>query len=442
MIEVAKDQLDTQPVTTQEAPAVIPDAARTEEVVEVHGNVEVVQQVVPSTPADTVTSVYGDGYADAAVNTLETPRDDLGALGEADAEGFRSFLPTDGNTEVIPEVAAEDQSLPVAETPAHGDEPLDDVVVEAEPDPRYMKRRPAIEAEPAIGGLGIDWKKTMRAEGEVSPAGEADERVMTPNGVDLTPLKSFHAVRDARPPKAKKPKRPQGERAPQAPQAPAAQRPALLRSEKSRSYLRDALGTKQEDLDGVHHINTSATATTDLGRALQMNAHIPFNHPDLGPFTSVGGLWFFVGMEEPRDDVFRTLSGGACRARGEKVRMRDVPGFRSIIADATWIKINSNKALAKAMAENTLPYQCYYTVGEMNMRQATGLAGWYMPVLEEIGRCLREIYIEGKTDTVPDFEFLERSQQAHNRPKGPHGRGGYAERNDRGARQGQDRRQR
>lgn len=198
-------------------------------------------------------------------------------------------------------------------------------------------------------------------------------------------------------------------------QAAPTQRPMILQSEKSQNYVRAAMrSSRAMEEDGHDHINTSSSAVTKLGRALEINAHVPFNHPDLGPFKSVGGLWYFIGGDT-QDESFRHAFGGACRSRGQNVKMREVAGFKVIIAEATWIKIRSDELLSKAMAACELPYRCYYLVGELGLPKSTPSSEWYMPILEEIARTLKAIYHDGKEDAFPNFDFLEPPPRATDR---------------------------
>jgi hypothetical protein len=248
--------------------------------------------------------------------------------------------------------------------------------------------------------------------GSAEPVTSADKPL-----VDLSRLKGFNENRGTNAPtnRGKKQKEKPMPNVNQ-PQAKAPQKPALLQSEKAQSYLRDAMQRNRvEEIDGVTHINTSASAVTMLGKALEINARIPFNHPDLGPFASVGGLWYFVASDGTPDESFRTLHGRPVRIHAAKVKMREVKGFKVIIANATWIKIRSDETLAKDMAANELPYRCYYHVGEMAFPQSTVIAEWYMPVLEEIGRTLKSIYVHGQVDAFPNFEFLEPQRRPESR---------------------------
>ena len=95
------------------------------------------------------------------------------------------------------------------------------------------------------------------------------------------------------------------------------------------------------EVDGVNHINMSHFANTRLGKFLDINAYTPFYHRELLNFNSVGGLWYFVKCVEPTE-TFRYLHGSDCRAEARKHAIREVEGFKTIIADATWIKINAH----------------------------------------------------------------------------------------------------
>lgn len=192
----------------------------------------------------------------------------------------------------------------------------------------------------------------------------------------------------------------------------------LMQSEKSRNYLRQAMQSAVTNEDGVDHLNTSSSAVTRLGQALEINAHIPFHHPDLGPFKSVGGLWYFIGGQT-QDEQFRSLFGKACRMQGKAIKMREIQGFKTIIAEATWIKVFSDDGLRQAMVDSALPFRCYYLQGDMNLRVAALTEDWYMPILEEIRRTLKVMDKTGQTDLFPDFAFLESRRQIEKKNAAP-----------------------
>ena len=248
----------------------------------------------------------------------------------------------------------------------------------------------------------------------------------TPPRVDMTRLarnEQFKIINQQQSEGNKRqPGQPRPPRAPrlQSPAVPKVSKPSVpLQSEKARNYLREAMRQPGLSVDGEDHINTSSSAATRLGQALEINAHIPFHHPDLGPFKSVGGLWYFVGGET-QNEAFRALFGKACRMQGKNTKMRDVQGFKTIIAEATWITVRSEPAFEKAMAESTLPFRCYYLQGELNLPVASLTEDWYMPILEEIRRTLQAIGQTGDASLFPDFSFLEarpRQEKKRHRPR-------------------------
>ena len=179
-----------------------------------------------------------------------------------------------------------------------------------------------------------------------------------------------------------------------------------LQSDKSRAYLREAMETAKRSEDGGDHINTSYCAKTHLGGALDVNAHIPFHHPDLGPFASVGGLWYFLGAET-QDEVFRTLHSRECRMRGKALKMREVKGFKTILAEATWIKIVGQEKLAEAVRDCTLPFRCYYLLGELALPVRSENEEWYCAVLNAIRTTLQGMQYSADAPQFPDFDFLE-----------------------------------
>jgi hypothetical protein len=204
------------------------------------------------------------------------------------------------------------------------------------------------------------------------------------------------------------------------PKLPTAVKPAppkavIPRSEKAKDYLRQAMQNSYTDEDGVDHLNASSSAQTRLGQALDINAHTPFNHPDLGMFNSLGGLWYYVGGET-QNDIFRTLFGQQCRTQGKKIRLREVIGFKTIIAEATWLKVIADPALTKAMTESSLPFRSYHLQGDLGLPVSTVTEEWYMYVLETIREVLQS-RAEGHEVAFPDFEYLDQPQRPRRAPR-------------------------
>lgn len=202
---------------------------------------------------------------------------------------------------------------------------------------------------------------------------------------------------------------------------PAKGRAALfeLPSDRPASQLLKNIfdSASMEGKDGVDHINIHNNAETELGRFLDMNAYSPFVHPDAGNFQSVGGLWHYI-QTRPLMEEFRIASGARVRAMAKKMkddarnnpnapRHTPVKGFRTIIADAMWHKVTQSQAAVKMMAEETLPFEHYFTQGDLNIRQYPSEGYWIVAAYEEIRRVIKHRLETGDTDAQPDFSGIE-----------------------------------
>jgi len=202
-----------------------------------------------------------------------------------------------------------------------------------------------------------------------------------------------------------------------------------------------------EGQDGVDHINIHNDAATELGRFLDMNAKSPFNHPELGMFQSVGGVWHYI-QTQPLVEEYRILTGAKLRAKVAKIkeaaysdpnapRHTLVKGFRIIVADAMWHKVTQSEKAVKMMAESTLPFEHYFVQGDMKIRQYPSEGYWIIAAYEEIRRVIKARLGAGDPDEQPNFTHIENMRdprmvvapkpQRHNVPYGqrPRSEGGY-----------------
>lgn len=177
--------------------------------------------------------------------------------------------------------------------------------------------------------------------------------------------------------------------------------------------------SKIEGVDAVDHINIHNDAKTELGRFLDMNSNTQFVHPEAGTFHSVGGLWHYI-QTFPLVEEYRILTGAQLRRKVSALREearnndnpdvprpRNVKGFRTIIADAMWYKVTQNEKIVTLMAESTLPFEHYFTQGELNIRQYPSEGYWIVAAYEEIRRVIKLRLSTGDTSVQPDFTKLE-----------------------------------
>ncbi|MDD2879787.1 MAG: hypothetical protein PHQ58_05075 [Rhodoferax sp.] len=247
---------------------------------------------------------------------------------------------------------------------------------------------------------------------QVAPE-EQQEQEQPKEAVNLWKLSTVHRVTPARQAKTDKVKR---QKNPSAQADAPTPRSFSLRDAKAQDYLQKLLKRNLGE-DGEDHINTASAAFTPLGKLLQINAYSPFEHPDLGPFKSLGGLWYYVstGCE---DEVFRGLSGYACHSRGQSIPFQEIDGFKFIIAEAAWMKVQQNRNLQAMMYHNQMPYKHYTFVGETRARQTPSIAAWYVPIIEEIARVVK---LNAGLEEIhqPDFSFLENNEPAAYKEKRP-----------------------
>lgn len=171
--------------------------------------------------------------------------------------------------------------------------------------------------------------------------------------------------------------------------------------------------------DGIEHINFSSIGKTDLGKLLDINARSRINHPQLGLFESLGGIWYYLCGDQ--NDMFRSMYGRKCNIMGKKAKQNFVEGFRTIMAEATWIKVIQNTDLTNMILQSEAPFVSYFIQGEPGIAVLTSQHNWYAPVLEEIRRALKqnqkitEDFVATEEAPVltpdmlvsPNFDFIE-----------------------------------
>ena len=165
--------------------------------------------------------------------------------------------------------------------------------------------------------------------------------------------------------------------------------------------------TSYSNEDGIDHINIARDANTELGKLLDINSYSPFNHPSLGNFNSLGGFWLYITAEaESTKEInfCRWIHGSSVVYRKKGMKTKKIDGFVLIMADALWYKINAIPELVEAMVINKLPYSSYFATKEKQTLSKIG--AWYVPVLNEITRTLREIKKSGNHKLMPDFKWL------------------------------------
>lgn len=188
--------------------------------------------------------------------------------------------------------------------------------------------------------------------------------------------------------------------------------------------------TKIEGVDAVDHINIHNDAKTKLGRFLDMNSNTPFVHPELGTFHSVGGLWHYI-QTYPLVEEYRILTGAQLRRKVATLRdearfngdnpnvphQKKIKGFRTIVADALWYKVTQNEEIVTLMSESVLPFEHYFTQGELDIRQYPSEGYWIVAAYEEIRRVIKLRLQTNDASVQPDFTKIEMMPNPRNADK-------------------------
>lgn len=115
--------------------------------------------------------------------------------------------------------------------------------------------------------------------------------------------------------------------------------------------------------DGVSHINIYSQGKTELGRLLSNFAFFAFEHPEHGFFTSIEGLWYWLGVEDKEAaNVLRYVYGHEAKKVGRELRGKDwndSEDFKDSIIQALEMKASHPK-IKKLLSENPLPFYHYY----------------------------------------------------------------------------------
>lgn len=168
----------------------------------------------------------------------------------------------------------------------------------------------------------------------------------------------------------------------------------------NHNALRDPWPTAMNLIkDGVDHINVWDAAETELGKLLCNNSPLSFVHSILGKFYSIESFWHYIQSVE-RDDSIRTMYGPALKSFSRRSQSQQVKNFRAVIIDAAYQRIKQYPALAEAMAESTLKFECYYidrNAGGLRVRP--NFFKWLILGFEEIRLALKE-------NREPELKFL------------------------------------
>ena len=150
--------------------------------------------------------------------------------------------------------------------------------------------------------------------------------------------------------------------------------------------------------DGVTHINIWDHGKTEIGKLLSHSSELSFKHDVFFNFRTMDCFWHYIRSQE-RDDHIRDMSPRALKEFSKKLTPVRVVNFRAIIMDANYQKVMQYPVLVSAMMESTVPFECYYTHLNSDVRIRPPFASWIMRGFEEIRKAI-------KFNREPDWGFI------------------------------------
>lgn len=126
--------------------------------------------------------------------------------------------------------------------------------------------------------------------------------------------------------------------------------------------------------EGADHINIALDAHSRLGSMLATYANMPFEHPELGTFSSIFGYFLYVKSGGALPEL-RNITHKNYRQLQDVVdRVGDIDRFYSnfwdMLGHAMYCQLQQNEELRKEAIENQLPIVMYYykSVGKNSVR--------------------------------------------------------------------------
>lgn len=113
------------------------------------------------------------------------------------------------------------------------------------------------------------------------------------------------------------------------------------------------------DEDGVSHINVYTRGKSKLGRDLSNFQECNIEHPYLGRFRTLEGLWYYMKTGFS-DEMFRILNGFDCRKKGKAMDSQQYPLFTKMFKLGMVEKLAKSPSLQEDLIRNELPFVHYY----------------------------------------------------------------------------------
>jgi len=137
----------------------------------------------------------------------------------------------------------------------------------------------------------------------------------------------------------------------------------------------------------IPHLNISVNSPDFVGRLLDLSYTKIINHPDLGKFSSVKNMWFWLKSTD-KDDGIRKLVGRKLTLfmRDRDYSKDNVPNFRKFIGEAVWLKIKDYPDILTQLVEKVEnePVLSYYTPKGSDVAVSTYYSSVIVPIVYSI----------------------------------------------------------
>lgn len=121
--------------------------------------------------------------------------------------------------------------------------------------------------------------------------------------------------------------------------------------------------------DGVTHINVYTKGKTKIGRDCSNLQECNIEHPYLGRFRTLEGLWYYT-KTGCQHEIFRVLNGHDARKRGKPMPRVDYPLFNKMFKLGIVVKLENNPELQKELvASGDIELTHYYVYQDKILTQ-------------------------------------------------------------------------
>lgn len=143
--------------------------------------------------------------------------------------------------------------------------------------------------------------------------------------------------------------------------------------------------------DGLTHINVYSKAKTRLGRLMTNLTDLPFEHPTLGHWRCLEGLYYYL-ITGCRHEELRVMSGFEAKRHGRTLERVWNEQMQRQFCEGIRAKLQASEELQDLLRSSTLPFTHYYFYGRPPQHKIVLPKGhdWMLTCWVRLRRQLRE----------------------------------------------------